>query len=99
MNNHVNLAIQVLPLGIPKNKAYGIVDEAIKCIAASGLKYVVCPFETVVEGPYDQVMRLVDDIQQACRAAGADEVLINFKLQRNFTADVYISDKTGKYTD
>jgi uncharacterized protein YqgV (UPF0045/DUF77 family) len=98
MNHQVNLAIQVLPLGIPKDEAYRIVDEAIVAINSSGLKYVVSPFETVVEGPYSEVMKLVDSIQEACRTAGASEVLINMKLQRNFTEDVTIHSKTGKYT-
>lgn len=97
MNSKVNLAIQVLPLGIPKTDAYNIVDEAIRCIQSSGLHYVVCPFETVIEGSYEKVMQLLDDIQSACKNAGAEEVLINMKLQRNFLNDVAIDDKIGKY--
>ncbi|RYZ51780.1 MAG: thiamine-binding protein [Sphingobacteriales bacterium] len=97
MKNKINLAIQVLPLGIPKDQAYAIVDEAIRCIDSAGLTYLVCPFETVVEGPYDQVMELLAAIQDACRDAGAEEVLINMKLQRNFSKDVYIDDKVEKY--
>jgi len=97
MNGKVNLAIQVLPLGIAKTDAYNIVDEAIRCIQSSGLDYVVCPFETVIEGSYERVMELVDDIQNACNIAGAEEVLINMKLQRNFRKDVAIDDKIGKY--
>ena len=97
MSHKVNLAIQVLPLGIPKDQAYAIVDEAIKCIDNSGLHYEVCPFETVVEGEYEEVMKLVDTIQLACNNAGAAELLINMKLQRSFIKDVAITDKTGKY--
>lgn len=91
------MAIQVLPLGIAKDKAYQIIDEAIKTIDNSGLQHMVCPFETVVEGEYEQVMKLLDNIQDACRDAGAEEVLINMKLQRNFHKSVAISDKVGKY--
>ena len=98
MNHQVNLAIQVLPLGIPKDEAYRVVDQAIAAIQASGLHHIVCPFETVIEGPYSEVMKLVDSIQDACRTAGASEVLINMKLQRNFTEPVTIASKTGKYT-
>lgn len=97
MSHKVNLAIQVLPLGIPKERAYEIVDEAIKCIDQTGLHYEVCPFETVIEGDYDEVMELVDEIQKKCNQAGAQELLINMKLQRNFDKDIYITDKTGKY--
>jgi uncharacterized protein YqgV (UPF0045/DUF77 family) len=98
MNHQVNLAIQVLPLGIRKDEAYSIVDHAIVAIQASGLHHVVCPFETVIEGPYSDVMKLVDSIQDACHKAGAGEILINMKLQRNFTEDVTISSKTEKYS-
>jgi uncharacterized protein YqgV (UPF0045/DUF77 family) len=97
MNHNVNLAIQVLPLHLSQQEAYGVIDKAIGIIHASGLHYVVCPFETVIEGPYKKVMQLVDDIQTACNNAGAEAVLINMKLQRNFTKDIAIDDKIGKY--
>lgn len=93
----INLALQVLPMGVPKDQAYRIVDEAIRCIAASGLKYEVTAFETVIEGSYDEVMELVETVQKACKKAGATDILINMKLQRSFTKDVFITDKTGKY--
>ena len=95
--HHVNLAIQVLPLGIPKDEAYSIVDKAIEVINSCGLHYEVTPFETVVEGTYEEVMKLLEDIQSACEAAGATELIINIKLQRSFVKNVAIDDKMGKY--
>jgi len=97
MNNTINLAIQVLPLGIPKEEAYRIIDAAIAVIAASGLQYEVSPFETVIEGSYEKVMQLVEQVQQACNRAGAGELLINMKLQRSFVKDVSIEEKMGSY--
>ena len=64
----VNLAIQVLPFSESEDK-YVIIDKAIAVIAESGLKYVVCPFETVVEGTYDEVMEVVQDIKHSCLLA------------------------------
>ena len=94
----VNLALQVLPMGKPKEEAYALVDEAIKVIQASGLKYVVCPFETVIEGEYAEVMRVVEAAQQACFDAGDDDLLVYIKLQRSNNRAVSIEDKTGKYS-
>lgn len=99
MSPIVNLAIQVLPMRLPKNEAYAIVDVAIEVIQKSGLTYVVCPFETVVEGNYNEVMQLLSDIQDACYKAGAPELIINMKLQRSATEDTKIDDKIGKYKD
>jgi uncharacterized protein YqgV (UPF0045/DUF77 family) len=98
MNHTVNLAVQILPLGIPAEEAYRIIDEAITVISQSGLKYEVCPFETVIEGPYDRVMQLLNEVQDACNKAGADTVLVNMKLHRSFSRDLAIADKTGKYS-
>lgn len=97
MNYNINLAIQILPLGIEKKEAYRIIDTAIAKVQQSGLKYQVCPFETVIEGPYDTVMQLANDMQDACYSAGAKELLVNIKLHRSMEKDMAIEDKTGKY--
>lgn len=97
MSYNVNLAIQILPLHFKKEETYSIIDAAIAKVQQSGLKYVVCPFETVIEGPYDIVMQLANDMQEACYAAGAKNLLINMKLHRSNEKDIAIEDKTGKY--
>lgn len=95
MANQINLAIQVIPK--VKENTYAVVDKAIEAIRSSGVKYRVCPFETVMEGPYEKLMQVVDNAQQACFEAGAEEVLVNIKIQRRKNGDVTIEEKTGKY--
>jgi uncharacterized protein YqgV (UPF0045/DUF77 family) len=97
MDHNVNLAVQVLPLSTSQQEAYRIIDVAIACIQKSGLKYEVCPFETVIEGPYETVMQLLNQMQDECYAAGAESMLINMKLHRSKSKDMAIEDKTGKY--
>jgi uncharacterized protein YqgV (UPF0045/DUF77 family) len=93
----VNLAIQILPQGLDKSAAYAAVDAAIEAIDASGLKYVVCPFETVVEGTYKEVMAVLDSAQAATFAAGAKSVLVSMKLHRAAEGSELIGDKMAKY--
>ena len=95
MKNTVNIALQILPSSSTKHP-YSIVDEAIKVIAGSGLKYKVTPFETVIEGDYDDVMQVAKQAQEACYAAGADSLMTYVKIQSS-KSDVSIEDKTGKY--
>lgn len=97
MSYNVNLAIQILPLQMSKEDAYHAIDQAIAVVQQSSLTYTVCPFETVIEGPYNTVIKLADDMQQACYDAGATELLVNMKLHRNKERDMAITDKTGKY--
>ncbi|MDD4199702.1 MAG: thiamine-binding protein [Paludibacter sp.] len=95
MQNIVNIALQILPAS--KNKhPYALVDKAIRVIEKSGLKYRVTPFETVMEGSYDEIMTVVKKAQEACYAAGADSLMTYLKIQ-SAKEDVRISDKMEKY--
>jgi len=96
MKNQINLAIQVLPRSSTKG-TYELVDVAIELIQKSGLKYRVCPFETVIEGSYDEVMSLVKDVHEAVYNAGAEEMITNIKIQTRHNQDVFIDDKMNKY--
>ncbi|HLF34703.1 MAG TPA: thiamine-binding protein [Cyclobacteriaceae bacterium] len=95
--NQINAAIQVLPRSKDRHP-YAIVDEAIDEIRKSGLNYKVCPFETVVEGYYREVVDLIEKISSRCLKEGAEELLINVKLQIRKEGDVTMEEKIGKYS-
>lgn len=96
MGNIINVAVQVLPKSDNGNEIE-IIDEAIKVVIDSGIKYQVCPFETVMEGEYDQLLAIVKDMQAACYKAGAKQVIVNLKIQNAFDHDVSIEEKLEKY--
>lgn len=92
----INLGIQI----VPKSKthdAYALVDKAIEVIQRSGVKYEVTPFETVMEGSEDELMKTAKDAQEAVLAAGAEEVLVYYRIQIRKEGNVTISEKTEKY--
>lgn len=97
MHSQINAAIQVIPRSIARHP-YEIIDVAIGVIKKSGLKYVVTPFETVVEGDYHHIMQLVEEIHQACYQAGAIDMICNLKIQSSAAMPVTIDDKMKKYT-
>ncbi len=90
----INIAIQVLPQGV--DDVYAIVDEAIAVIEKSGVKYRVCPFETVIETDWQKAMHIVENVKDTVLKK-APSTLINLKLQAAAEKDVSIEDKTGKY--
>ncbi len=92
----VNIAFQVLPNSKDKS-TYELVDTAIAIIKESGIKYRVCPFETVLEGDYDEVMALVKKVHEKLYEAGTDNMLAYLKIQTNSHLDVTIEDKMAKY--
>lgn len=95
-NNQVNVAVQVLPVSKTK-ETYDIVDCAIAEIKKSGVKHVVTPFETVMEGEYDVLMDVVKGVQNICYSAGAEKVMCYIKIQSDAYNTVTIEDKIGKY--
>ena len=96
MDKKINVAIQVLPRSA-KMGTYDLVDKAIEAIQNSGLKYRVCPFETVVEGYYDEIMKLIKKVHEVIYLNGADEMITNIKIQTRYNQDVLIEDKMNKY--
>ena len=95
MNKTENIALQVLPTS-KTTHPYKLVDETIEVIGNSGLKYKVCPFETVMEGSYDKIMEVIKQAQEACYKAGAESMMTYIKIQSS-TEDVSIGDKMEKY--
>jgi uncharacterized protein (TIGR00106 family) len=97
MFNQVNIAVQIIPFSKEK-EVYAMIDKAIAVIQESGLKHQVCPFETVLEGNYEEIMEVIKKAQKACFDAGADEVLVNLKIQNRKDSKVTIEDKMEKYS-
>ena len=95
MTKIVNIALQVLPTSTTVHP-YLLVDKAIEVIEKSGLRYKVTPFETVMEGSYDEIMEVVKLAQEACYEAGAETMMTYIKIQSS-RKDVSIDDKMEKY--
>ncbi|MBI2914674.1 MAG: thiamine-binding protein [Firmicutes bacterium] len=75
------MSIQVLPLsGAAKEEVYALVDKAIRIIQESGLPYVVNPFDTTVEGEFQDLLQLAGKAHEAVLAAGCNRVFTVIKL-------------------
>jgi len=90
-----SIALQVLPLsqGIDR---IAIIDQVIAYLQAQSVTMVVTPFETVLEGELDELMRI---LKEAIEVAGqeADNVFANIKI--NIGEILSIDDKLEKYTE
>lgn len=91
----INVAIQLLPIQTDKDTLY-VIDQAINIIKESGLKYLVCPFETVIEGESDEVYQVVQKIQNDIVLNHADEILLNLKIHAS-KKDLLFMDKLKNY--
>ncbi len=61
---NIQASLKVLPNNYEKREDnYKLVDEALKIIIASNLKFVIGCSETTIQGDRDQVIDLIKDIQ------------------------------------
>lgn len=94
---NASVAIQILPQNVEQKKMLECVDAVIEYIAGLDLKYVVGPFETVIEGDFEVLMDVVRNCFRICIAAGAPGALGYVKV--NYCPDgvLTIAEKTDKF--
>ncbi|MCL1631073.1 thiamine-binding protein [Sporolactobacillus sp. CPB3-1] len=90
-----NVGLQILPFS-KKKDTYALVDEAIKVIQESGVKYEVTAMETILEGELDELLEVVKKTIHATVEAGADEVAAEVKIHFR-PQGTSIEEKVGKY--
>jgi len=90
-----NLSLQILPI-VPEKELYNVVDQVIAEIKKSGLKYLVGPMETTIEGDLDELLDLVKRAQQICVACNVSRVVSVIKI--DYKPDgVTMDEKIAKY--
>jgi uncharacterized protein YqgV (UPF0045/DUF77 family) len=92
----INVAIQLLPTKTSVDKIE-LIDKAISLIKSSNLKHIVCPFETVVEGTYQEIFTLIDNIRMSTINNGCEELILNLKIHAG-KHDLFFEDKLVKYS-
>ena len=90
---NASVAIQVLPNVQDEEEVIRIVDEVIAYIRSTGLNYYVGPFETTIEGDYDQLMDIVKECQHIAIRAGAPKVSAYIKVVYEPEGEILTIDK------
>lgn len=93
---YVNASLQLVPMDEP-DKAMPLIDEAIALLRQSGLHVEVGPFGTSIEGPYEQIMQLVHDLNQHMLQHSRHDWLLNLQLHLHPTKAVSMHAKTSKH--
>ena len=92
MDKYASLSIQVLPK-VEGEEVIRVVDEVIAYIKSTGLNTFVGPFETTIEGDFDQLMDIAKECQKICIRAGAPSVMSYMKIAYNPGEGVWSIDK------
>ena len=97
MHQHIiNASLQIVPI-VQDKHPYEWVDEAIAVIQQSGIKYEVGPFATVVEGNYEQVLTVINNVNEYLQQKGCAEWILNAQIQLRANGDITADEKTMKF--
>lgn len=94
----VNASIQILPV-VNDRHPYEWVDEAIAIIEASGISYEVGPFATVLEGGYEAIMQVINDVNEYLYTKNCNEWITAVQIQIRSSGDITADEKIAKYKE
>ncbi len=92
----VNASLQILPI-VKDKHPYLWVDEAIAIIQQSGIKYEVGPFATVLEGKYDEVLQVVNNVNKYLYSKGCAEWIASIQIQLRCDRDITADEKVAPF--
>ncbi|RSK25992.1 thiamine-binding protein [Bacillus sp. HMF5848] len=92
------MSVQIIPKTKNGEDVIPYVDEAIKVIHDSGVKYEVHPLETTMEGEMNQLLQIVADMNERMVEMGSPNVISQIKLLYQ-PSEISMSDLTKKYRD
>lgn len=97
MHHHtINASIQIVPV-VHDRHPYEWVDEAIAVIQQSGIQHEVGPFATVIEGTYEQVMKVIHDVNEFLYSKGCAEWIASVQIQIRSGGSITAGEKVEKF--
>ncbi len=66
--------LEIIPVGTGSTSLSGVLVEVARCIDRSGLEYRVGPMGTVIEGTWDEIMRVARQCHEAVLRSSARAV-------------------------
>ncbi|HEY4566149.1 MAG TPA: MTH1187 family thiamine-binding protein [Savagea sp.] len=74
------VSVQIIPKTPNGEDTIPYVDAAIEVIQQSGVKHVVQPLDTVMEGDLEQLLRIVQQMHEKMAALGATSTIGQVKI-------------------
>lgn len=97
MHHHlINASIQIIPI-VQDRHPYEWVDEAIAVIQKTGIKCEIGPFSTVIEGNYDEVMKVIHEVNEQLYRKGCSEWISNIQVQIRSKGNITAQEKIDKF--
>ncbi len=100
-NHNCSIAIQMLPETDTHTEMIAVIDEVIAHIksVAQTHAYNVCvsPFETVIEGDFDELMKFIKSCHEIAIQAGTTSIMSYIKIAYHANGVMTIDEKISKH--
>ncbi|HZF63789.1 MAG TPA: thiamine-binding protein [Chitinophagaceae bacterium] len=93
----ISASLQIVPV-VQDKHPYDWVDEAIYIIRQSGIKQQIGPFATVLEGSYDEVFRVIHEVNEYFYKKNCAEWIANVQIQIRSEGDITSHEKLAKFS-
>lgn len=90
------ISVQIIPKTKNGENVIPYVDEAIKIIEESGVKFEVHPLETTIEGDMEELFHVISLMNKKMIEIGSSNVITQIKVLYQPTG-IEMEDLTGKY--
>lgn len=90
------MSVQIIPKTKHIEEVIPAVDEAIKIIIESGVKYQVQPLETTLEGELNELLEIVQKMNERMIEIGCHNVITQMKILYQ-PQGISMDDLTEKY--
>jgi uncharacterized protein (TIGR00106 family) len=87
--------ICLFPLGTETPSVGKYLEPVVNEIKKSGLKYMICPMGTVVEGEIDEILELVKRCHKVIFESGVKRVVISIRIDDRIDKPLTIESKLG----
>ncbi|WP_208590612.1 MTH1187 family thiamine-binding protein [Gracilibacillus suaedae] len=91
------VSIQIIPKTPKGEDSIPFVDEAIKIIEESGVKYQVNPLETTMEGDLAALLSVIENMNQRMHELDCPSVISQVKIYSQKDHEASMSELTKKY--
>ncbi|ATO47680.1 MULTISPECIES: MTH1187 family thiamine-binding protein [Brevibacillus] len=91
------VSIQIIPTTPQGEGVIPFVDKAIEVISQSGVKYLVSPLETTMEGELEELLAIVKKMNDVMVEAGCPSVISQIKIYHRADGLASMDVLTEKY--
>lgn|SRR5690606_423209 len=91
-------SIQIIPFNTTQDESMKIIEKSIQFIKSRpNIEYRLGVMNTVIGGPYEEIMNVIKDVQEVVLWADDNEYIVNICIHSSKSKNIEIAEKEIKF--